>query len=160
MIRQSVITVCIIIIICWFQEPLWFIFICAVHKCFLNASRLQCVFSFAVPVLHLQLDLGALVQLRTFFKLVQEVQHLLVYRVDLSADALTLTRQIEQEGVVVFGGDHKRVWLYGSSISEELCLTDGSVDYYGVVGLAFLQCAIDEDMIIVNRGTHHVDNEQ
>lgn len=156
MILQSVITVRIIILVCWFLEPLRFIFIPAVQKRF----RLQCVFYVTVPILHLQPDLGALVQLRAFFKLIQEVQHLLVYGVDLAVDALTCTRHIEQEGVVVFGGDHEWVSLYGSSVSEEFGLTNGSVVYYRVVGLAFFQCAVDEDMMHVNCGTHHFDNER
>lgn len=157
MIFQSVITVRIIILICWFLEPIRFIR--AVHKRIHETSRLQCVCSFTVPVLHLQLDRGALVQLRTFFKLVQEVQHLLVHAVDLAVDALTHPGLIEQEGIVVFGGDHEWVSFYGSSVSEELGLTVGSVLYYGVVWLAFLQCAVDEDIIHVNHGTHHIDNE-
>lgn len=131
----------------------------AVNKRLLDASRLRCVFSSIVSVLHLQLDLGALVSLWTAFKPVQEVQHLLVHAVDLSEDALTRPGPVEQEGDVVFGGDHERVWLYGSSASEELGLTVGSVLHPEVVGLAFLQRAVYEDTSHVSHGTDHTDNE-
>lgn len=158
-IFQSVITVRIITLICWFLEPLGFMCSLAVHERLLDASRLQCVFSFSVPVLYLQLDRSALVPQRTVLEAVQKLQHLLVHAVDLAVDALTRPGYVEQEGDVVFGGDHERVWLYGSSASEELGLTVDRIHHPEVVGLAFLQRAVDKDTSHVNHGTDDPDNE-
>lgn len=132
----------------------------SVDKRLVDASRLQCVFSFSVPVLYLQLDRGALVPLRTVLEAVQKLQHLLVHAVDLTVDAVTRPGHVEQEGDVVFGGDHEWVWLYGSSASEEHGLTVGRIQHPEVVGLAFLQRAVDEDTSHVNHGTDDTDNER
>lgn len=68
---------------------------------------------------------------------------------------MTLAREVEEEGDVVLGGDDERVFLGGAGRGEELRRAVGAVKHAVVVGLPFLQGAVDEDTSHAEEGEAH-----
>ena len=68
---------------------------------------------------------------------------------------MTLAGEVEEEGDVVLGGDDQRVSLGGAGRGEELRPAVGAVKHAVVVGLPFLQGAVDEDTSHAEGGGAH-----
>ncbi|KAI7811127.1 putative gamma-glutamylaminecyclotransferase B-like, partial [Triplophysa rosa] len=141
-IFQPVVSIRVIVLICWVLKPFRFVCSRGVDKALNDTARLQFVFILTGPLLHLQLDQSTLVQFWATFKHVQELQQVIIHFIDFSSDLLTLPGQVEHEGDVVIGSDHEGIRVHGLSSREELYCP--VVLHSAIVGLTLLQGAVHE----------------